>query len=434
MINPLPNVENACSLIQQEESQRMLFSSTSKKCWEKVGYPAWHLKSKGSQANRQVKTGQGQIRNQFVSRTAAHVESGNISFTPKQIKQLLKIVQQMGVFNAADDEINNQFTAGLDNKKGERIGGTWVYFLEQKSDSFEALKSFIKFVSTHFETQVKIVRSDNALKFVKGQCGPYLLSKGIVHYTSCVDRPQQIDRVERKHKHILDTTRAVRFHAKLPLKFWGVCVTISTYLINGLLYFVIGNVTPYEILLKKKPIYDHLKVFGCLALASNSSRTADKFDPKCVPCVFLALAAVKGWFTCQMDVSNAFLHGDLYEEVYMKVPLGYVGQGKTVSAEKLLDQSLVCKLEKSLGVYEEYWIVDLPHCHKTRHMLHSSAFELIYEVFYLDLGIKDLEPEDLCYDNQAAWYITANPTFHAKTKAHRGGLLFCQRSNESWEC
>ncbi|GJV60551.1 retrovirus-related pol polyprotein from transposon TNT 1-94, partial [Tanacetum coccineum] len=67
--------------------------------------------------------------------------------------------------------------------------------------------------------------------------------------------------------HILDTARALR-----------------------LLSFVIGNVTPYEILLKKKPIYDHLKVFGCLALVSNPSRIVDKFDPRGVPCVFLVEA------------------------------------------------------------------------------------------------------------------------------------------------
>ncbi|GKE39007.1 retrovirus-related pol polyprotein from transposon TNT 1-94 [Tanacetum coccineum] len=132
--------------------------------------------------------------------------------------------------------------------------GTWIYLLEKKSDSFEALKSF---------------------------------SQGIVHQTSCVDRPQQNGRVERKHKHVLDAARALRFHSKLPLKFWGDCVTTATYLINRLPSSVIGNVTPYEMLLKKKPDYTSLRVFGCLAMVSNPSRTADKFDPRGVPCVFL---------------------------------------------------------------------------------------------------------------------------------------------------
>ncbi|KAK3027225.1 hypothetical protein RJ639_041643 [Escallonia herrerae] len=52
----------------------------------------------------------------------------------------------------------------------------------------------------------------------------------------------------------------------------------------------------------------------------------------------LAIASIKKWELHQLDVNNAFLHGDLEEEVYMKIPQGFSKQG----------ENRVCRLQKSL--------------------------------------------------------------------------------------
>lgn len=63
--------------------------------------------------------------------------------------------------------------------------------------------------------------------------------------------------------------------------------------------------------------------------------------------LFLKLACGRGWDLHQMDVHNAFLHGDLDEEVYMRLPPGFHAPEK----------GMVCRLRKSL-----YGLKQSPRC------------------------------------------------------------------------
>ena len=51
----------------------------------------------------------------------------------------------------------------------------------------------------------------------------------------------------------------------------------------------------------------------------------------------IAVAASKGWNLYQLDVNSAFLHGDIHEEVYMKLPPGFPNP-----------ENKVCRLKKSI--------------------------------------------------------------------------------------
>lgn len=55
--------------------------------------------------------------------------------------------------------------------------------------------------------------------------------------------------------------------------------------------------------------------------------------------IILALVAMNDWELRQLDVKNAFLHGDLKEEVYMTQPQGFVDTKHP---------NYVCLLKKSL--------------------------------------------------------------------------------------
>lgn len=71
-------------------------------------------------------------------------------------------------------------------------------------------------MENHFGVFVKRIRSDNGPKFILIN---FYASKGISHENSCMETPQQNNKVERKHQHILNVTKALFFQSGLPKNF-----------------------------------------------------------------------------------------------------------------------------------------------------------------------------------------------------------------------
>lgn len=67
-------------------------------------------------------------------------------------------------------------------------------------------------VENQFEKRINILRSDNAFELGSSkERVDFLQEKGIIHQTTCRSSPQQNGVIEIKHKHLLETARALMF-------------------------------------------------------------------------------------------------------------------------------------------------------------------------------------------------------------------------------
>jgi transposase InsO family protein len=157
--------------------------------------------------------------------------------------------------------------------------------MTKKSDAFNIFLQFQKYVECFFNTQIKSVQSDwggeyrTILTFFKNY--------GIVH---CVSRPhthQQQGSIERKHRHIVETSLSLLSHAHMPLRFWDDAFQTACYLINRFPTHVLQNKSPFEKLFHSIPDYFFLKTFGCACWPNLRPYYSHKLQPRYLQCVFL---------------------------------------------------------------------------------------------------------------------------------------------------
>jgi transposase InsO family protein len=139
---------------------------------------------------------------------------------------------------------------------------TWVFFLQDKSETQGTLKRFLRRAQNEFELKVKKIRSDNGSVFKNLKVEEYLEEEGIKHEFSAPYTPQQNGVVERKNRTLIDMVRTMLGEYKTSKRFWSEAVNIACHAINRLYLHRLLKKTSYELLTGNKPNVSYFRVFG----------------------------------------------------------------------------------------------------------------------------------------------------------------------------
>jgi transposase InsO family protein len=86
---------------------------------------------------------------------------------------------------------------------------TWVFFLQDKSETQEVLKKFLRRTQNEFDAKVKKIRSDNGTKFKNTQVEYFLDEEDIKHEFSTPYTPQQNGVAKRKNRTLIEKARTM---------------------------------------------------------------------------------------------------------------------------------------------------------------------------------------------------------------------------------
>jgi hypothetical protein len=160
---------------------------------------------------------------------------------------------------------------------------TWVFFFQDKSETQEVLKKFLKRAQNEFDAKVKRIRSDIGTEFKNTQVKNYLDEEGIKHEFLAPCTPQQNGVAERKNRTLIDMARTMLDEYKTSNWFWAEVVNTACHVTNRLyLHKLLKNI-PYELgelLTGNKPNISYFKVFGSKCYVLEKRSKSSKFAPK----------------------------------------------------------------------------------------------------------------------------------------------------------
>ena len=231
-----------------------------------------------------------------------------IQFSKGQATRATKVLEIIrsnvcGTMRAKSLSGNSYFVTFIDNKSRY----TAIYFMERKDQVFDIYLEYEAMVENLTSEKIECLRTDNGGEYLSIAFNEHLKRKGIKRQLTVPGTPQQNGVAERANRTLQEIARSILCTANLPDIFWAAEAVLTAVILK--------NRSPTVAV---KDGIDYEKTFSPVAWYTTIRS-------------IIAVANQLDLELHQMDAANAFLNGNLQEELFMKQPQGYEEKNEEIS-------------------------------------------------------------------------------------------------------
>ncbi|KAG6519381.1 hypothetical protein ZIOFF_022874 [Zingiber officinale] len=189
---------------------------------------------------------------------------------------------------------------------------TWVYFMRQKSEVFMIFKKFKSLVEKQSGCFIKTLRSDRGKEYTSKEFHNFCEDEGVERQLTVRYTPQQNGVTERKNQTIVEMAKSMMHEKGLPKIFWAEAVYTAVYLSNRCPTTAIPNKTPFEAWSGRRPLVNHLKVFGSICYSQIPKQKRSKLDESSERCIFVGYSTMsKGYRLFNLQLGQVIISRDV---------------------------------------------------------------------------------------------------------------------------
>ncbi|GMF57114.1 unnamed protein product [Phytophthora fragariaefolia] len=222
-----------------------------------------------------------------------------------------------------------------------------VYLLQTKDEASERLMEFLPEFERQHGVQVKVVRSDGGGEFFGHEFAAYCKCHGMKQQSSLSDSSASNGKVERMHRTLVNSGRAMLWASGLPERYWGDAVKYASYIRNRVTTRAnADHRAPLHVLTGKEPKIAHILRFGSTCAVHVAHKKAASVKRRAEKAVVIGISEMqKGyrWFLPRTNriVTSADVQNIDRLDVHEKETTEVLNELHDVHSEFQLTQELV---------------------------------------------------------------------------------------------